>query len=735
MKAIESIFLGRGIKKMKTVIVSPDIVGPIKNGGIGTFVTNFARLLCENQYPVSIIFTGRAELVRSKWESIYEQLGIDVIEIDQKPCAPNAIGDFWFRRRGESAMHAIPSDADIIYLQDWQANGFLSLQHRRYQPSHYPIFINVLHSSSAWLREGMQQFPQGHEDLCIDFAERYVAQHSDFIVAPSRHMHKWVLQHSWKLPSKNHVAVLGYPFFPHKGVDQEERIEHSDRFKRIIFLGRLETRKGFELFIETLQFLKQHNAELLDSLDEIVFMGKKGNNSYKSFNHAFRLVKKQTGLRVTHQFNLDTYGVQQYLKAHRGDALIVIPSLLDNLPFAVIEASLMPGLNFICSNEGGMPEILGKKGKDQLFTPSVLSFAQTLAKCLTNGPKSVENLGRYPWEKKNQEWLVFHEKICRHAESIKARRQTLNLCAAASIKLDICIFYSNHHIYLEQVLASLEKQGAQDFNLFVINDAADNQKSIDCFENMKAFYHDKAWQFVSNIENKGAGESFNSAATLGNSSYLLFLGADNIPATNMIPRLLDCIQASGDDCLSCFQCAYKDGQIPTQLSSEDLKEHADKNGVLAFLPIGNCPEAALFDNFMGNSNFIIKREVFEALGGFPLIEKKYCLTNDVGLGFLLKLSFQGYKFDIIPEFLCCYRALKAGVYDITRINKKIRRVLHEYEKQLDNAGLLHLTPLLGSLNIKSPSRLMPYSAISVLDILKKNHPKLSRFINMLGKNK
>ena len=49
-------------------IVTPDVVGPVKNGGIGTACYHFARVLAEGGRKVSVLFTG--EVVRMSKSSL-----------------------------------------------------------------------------------------------------------------------------------------------------------------------------------------------------------------------------------------------------------------------------------------------------------------------------------------------------------------------------------------------------------------------------------------------------------------------------------------------------------------------------------------------------------------------------------------------------------------------------------------------------------------------------------------
>ncbi|WP_258962298.1 glycosyltransferase family 2 protein, partial [Klebsiella pneumoniae] len=76
-----------------------------------------------------------------------------------------------------------------------------------------------------------------------------------------------------------------------------------------------------------------------------------------------------------------------------------------------------------------------------------------------------------------------------------------------------------------------------------------------------------------------------------------------------------------------------------------------------WLPLGPDLNIASFSNCFGDANALIRKEVFEKVGGF---------TEDYGLGhedweFFAKISLQGYKLQIVPEPLFWYRVANSGM--------------------------------------------------------------------------
>src|SRR5690606_18524647 len=108
----------------------------------------------------------------------------------------------------------------------------------------------------------------------------YVARHSDFVAAPSAYMRDWVRGQGWVLPPDERVRVLGYPFLP--GELPAATAPTAPCFKRLVFFGRLETRKGIELFVDALRIVRKERPSALQALEEIVFLGKTGVHRYGS---------------------------------------------------------------------------------------------------------------------------------------------------------------------------------------------------------------------------------------------------------------------------------------------------------------------------------------------------------------------------------------------------------------------------------------------------------------------
>ncbi|MDQ7033861.1 MAG: glycosyltransferase [Anaerolineae bacterium] len=435
-------------------------------------------------------------------------------------------------------------------------------------------------------------------------------------------------------------------------------------FRRIVYFGRMETRKGFEVFVEALRLLKLEQ--------EIVFLGAEASNRYGSSDCAAQILR-DVGYTVSILNQMNSLEAQAYLADHAADTLVVMPSLSDNFPYAVIETSLISGLNVICSRHGGMPEIIGFE-TEQLFDPSVASLREALLKWIGKSPQSQENLGQYPVEAANQRWLAFHEAVVAEARQRPRRAMLVAKVQPDGHAVDVCIPYYNHAAYLPALLQSLEQQTVSNFNVIVVDDGSTDEEARDVFAAMQKRY--PQWQFLRQ-ENRYLGATRNAAAQAGQADYLCFIDSDDLAAPQMIQRFYESIVQSGDDCLASYKILFQEC---------DERGYQRVKPYQLYKPLGADLLTGLLLNVLGGAGIIIRRDVFEALGGY--VEERDVSNEDYNL--LVRLVLAKYQFDVIPEYLYHYRIVEDSMLRTNDLYPSRLLVLDEYEKVLNEIGLYGL---------------------------------------------
>ena len=667
---------------MKTIIVSSDIQGiNFPAGGIATFVTHFSKLLRTAGYDVTILSSrGKVTQLDPLWWAYYQTHGINIVQINDPVSPVHTWGDLWSIRRSEEVAAHI-SDADIVYFQDWHANGFHTVRQKRFRLYQKPICVTVLHGCAAWLRQSMHRFPTIPDDLNLDFVEQYTANNSDFVVSPSQFMIDWVVANGWKLPPPERVRVLGLPIMDLPPI--VDCPSPQKRYERIIFFGRLETRKGFEIFVEALCQIADQSPIYLKNITEVVLLGSDASHQFGTVESALAILRDKS-IAAKHINQLNSSDAQQYLAENAHSSLVVMPNLSDNFPYAVIEASLIKNLNIICSEQGGIPEILGVKGKHQLFAPTVPSLVEHLKTWLKQEPTSNTNLGQYNHIRANKQWLSFHEQVSNHAQKQPPRKPLVNskidtpLLQSNEKHVDICIPYYNHGQYLPQLLQSLEHQTYQNFNVIIVDDGSTDPESHTIFSKMKSKYRGRKWRFIQQ-ENAYLGAARNTAVKNGNAEYICFIDADDVAAPNTIKRFLEAIELSKVDCLASYKYLFKSNSLPVDFISQKTIVPPHQ----LYKPIGSSMVAGILMNVFGGAGIIIRRDVFNKIGGFT--EERDLTGEDYEL--LAKLNLAGFKVDVIPEYLYYYRVTPNSMIRTTDRYSNTLRALRAYTDQMQALGL------------------------------------------------
>jgi GT2 family glycosyltransferase/glycosyltransferase involved in cell wall biosynthesis len=615
-------------------IVTPDIVGPVKNGGIGTACYHFARLLAKAGHSVSILFSGELGVCQmAHWRNHFARINIKFIALaDTSPVEKTVYGSAWFYERSWRIFEYLrKAHYSAIHFQDWHANGFWSIKAKRVGLAFEHTSLTLMtHSCTKWINEGMEQFgAEPFETAKLVWAETYCMEHCDVLLSPSHYMIEWLMGKGVQLPARTKIA-------PYAGADKNE-LETPSGVKvdndHLIFFGRLETRKGLHIFCDAIRKLKAERATLPR---KISFLGKYGS------------VLEMAAAEYLESFSRDLSSIEiciftdfDYVKAlayiRNSNGLVVICPIADNYPMTVIE-SIQYRLPFIAAATGGIPELVNKQ---VTFEPTVYSLADCLRRRSAINHEGI--IHKYSPDFAEKAWLGFHSGLD------DALNPTFDKSAIFENTrnyptVSICIPYFDHGQYLQTLVTAISRQTYPAFEVILVNDGSCQESSAE-FNRIQRNNRDARFKFLSS-ENYGPGAARNRAVESSKGQLLLFFDADNLPKNgDFVTTLVRAIQRSGADCIT----------APYDIVAPEKVLVNERDVIATYRPTGPCLEAGFFENVLGDSTMIIYRAAFDSIGGFPTSRASWEDHE-----FLLNLCLSGFKLESFPDSTFFYRQSPAG---------------------------------------------------------------------------
>ncbi|WOO39840.1 glycosyltransferase [Rubellicoccus peritrichatus] len=654
-------------EKVKVCIVTPELVGPRKNSGIGTHAFYLSRFLAAlPDHEVTVLLTAHVTVERNEdepdWKDHFkEEHGIELVLIEEQEPLYEEVGWFnqWFSLRSQAIFGWLRNkDFDICHFQDLNADGFMCMQAREtgaaFQKSVFTVTVN---GPNLWARQGMKHFADSPvDDALVNFCESYCLEKADMVVAPSQYALDWCRNTGWQLAEEQRVC-------PYIIETLEPAIPLDQPYKEaneIIFFGRLETRKGIHIFLKAIKLL--HAQGKLSGIKRLHFLGGHVYElEYNSRNYIFDyLTKEAPGLPFTIDGQLDHHACIDFLREHK-DALVVVPSLSETLGYTVIE-SLELNLNLIATKGGAIPEIFD--GDDRLCEPNANALTELMAEGLTG--KLPRAKMAYSRDKATQAWNDAHQHC---VELLEVKKDEM-LVVPGDPLISVCIPHHNYGVYLKEQLASLVSQTYNNFEVLILDDGSTDKDSLAIFDQLEKDYDgDKRIRFMRQ-ENTGLSEARNRLAKEAKAEYIVFADADNVSEPEMLAVFSRAIQIAGADCVTCHMAKFRiDG------------ESGERKSLDTYTPLGACVEAGPYCDPFGDANFIIRKDVFLKLGGFRHVPN----TASEDWEFLAKLCLEGYKLEVIPLPLFNYREhgesnMRQTPYYDTRM-----RVIQPYMDRLPDA--------------------------------------------------
>ncbi len=644
------------------------------HSSIGTHHWLLAHLLAGRGWYVHLLSCGRQQQApagrrrRQTETAVVEQLtqsgiGWSTLERFEPSAFVRAPGCFGFPnlRLSEYVSHALEQlharhRFDLVEFADWGGLGFRSLQARRMGLAFTDLLMLVrLHGSSQWRRDGNRQWIRDLVDLEQDYLERYSFEHADFQVSSCRSQLEHAREVGWAVRSDAQVSPFPFP---------EPTCVPSDRPRdgtpELVFFGRLETRKGLEVFLQAVQ--------QLPPTVRVTFLGQPGSLSCGTpvMNHVKARLRGRPWTALT-EYNREQ--ALRYLAA--GHRLAVIPSLLDDTPFALLEC-LSNGIPFCAARVGGIAELVSDPEARErlLFDPTPRDLLRCLrgvldpgssdprpllARCQeqTDGPRINEQIAddylRFLATERPDTSPKRQRRDCLIPTlALRACEQLLDAEPPPPSLVTVGVAYHNHGDYLPQALASLAAQTYPHLEVIVINDGSTDPRAQQVFAEQQARY--PQFRFLTQ-ENAGIGATRNRALAEAHGNFFLTLDADNLACPNMVERFVAAMHHNPDlSAITCFYLAFR--------TEEELRRHVFP---YAYRPTGGPHVLAADRNVYGDASALFRTKALRAVGGYEIDRDSSWEDQEL----FIKLVNAGHRIDVLPDYLFCYRHLDSGWSKVT----------------------------------------------------------------------
>ncbi|WP_185981919.1 glycosyltransferase [Skermania sp. ID1734] len=630
---------------MKVCIATYDIIGPVRNGGIGTANSELARSLVAAGHHVTVLYllgTYCEDGTISEWVADYRRRGITLVPLPPSKVQLGGPYSAVVSMRAYEWLRA--SDFDVVHFHDWRGAGFFSVYGRRSGHSLANTRIVVTaHSPILWHKYNNYELLTDPEDIRTDYLERESVRLADELVSPSNYMIDWMRHQGWRLPER--VTVRQNVFHNRTREARPLSISGTLQVDEIVFFGRLEVRKGLRLFCDAID-----RAEISRPV-KVTFLGKTSTVDGAPSTSYIAARASRWNLEYQVITNKDQSAALDYL-AEPG-RLAVIASLAENSPYTVLEC-LASGIPFLASAVGGIPELIAPDSHlASLFEPTANSLAIKLAQVLGQGAQ-LAKFAVHPSEVE-QETLIAHES-----------RNTSIVWPDFPEDdpfVSVCLIHFERPRYLDYALKSLSEQDYTNFEVILVDDGSSSEDAVKYLATVTTRYPQLQLKVIRQ-DNKYLGAARNAAASEASGDWLLFMDDDNAAKPYEISTFIRVAQRTGADIVVCQLDVFRG----------DEAEHYPPTCDHRALMTGGPVSLGAIRNCFGDANSLVRRKTFDAVGGF---------TEDYGLGhedweFFSTAALQGAVTWIIPDALFWYRQSNLGMLKSTEETANLQRNIRPY---------------------------------------------------------
>lgn len=411
------------------------------------------------------------------------------------------------------------------YLQQFKLLGYPEFQDLNILITcHAPAFLYLEYN-----HEPTYKFP----NYWIGQMEKSSIRSADILITPSLFLTKELKKKmSWEGVKEHHVV---------NPIETVSSIQNSPDFEQnyIVCFGKLSPLKGSFELLKYFDKLWQQGLELplhiIGSTQQVFHP--EGRTMEDVIKHKYKLYIEKGLLKLRGQMSPEQ-SKRELLGAH----IVLVPSIVDNLPYTVLEAMRL-GKVVLASKQGGQREVIDHANNGYLFDHSIPGdFQDKLLHILSLTTKRIKEVGdnaihsirenynqevvysqkmkvidAYFFKKENRSDFPFLEPIERRTIAAHHSGEEKNL-------LSVVIPYYNMGAYIEDCVQSVLACDYSNMEVLIIDDGSNEKASVD----MLSYIQSKYPVAVYRKENEGLPLTRNFGADKAKGEFLAFLDADDM---------------------------------------------------------------------------------------------------------------------------------------------------------------------------------------------------------------
>jgi glycosyltransferase involved in cell wall biosynthesis len=503
---------------------------PFYGGGISTYCYFTARMLAQKDHTVTV-FTPENSV---KDYQIQTEGNIRVMRFNSNRSGfQHTLG--YTARLSYAFAHMIKEmveqegPPDFIEAQDYLGIAYYLQQFKlfNYVPLRKVPIVLTLHSPAFLYLEYNRVPTYKFPDFWTCEMEKATITAADGLISPTAFLPPALQPYIDLSPQSIHILPNPY--------EAEQPIKDTAFARnKIIFYGKLSRQKGAFALLEYFEALWSEGytycLEIIGGT-EIVYhpeqktMGQILSEKYKSYiDHG--LLKMSGKIAPA----LLTDKIQH---AH----VVLVPSIIDNLPYVVLEA-MSRGKIVLASVQGGQKEIIEHGIDGFLFDHSIDGdFKKQLLSILSLTDEQVNDCGKRAREKVKRTCAfdVIYQRKLAILEQIKTSLPSYNrfpfvfqepfipLNETDNNTLSVVIPFYNMGSYISECVAAVMQSTYQPLEIIIVNDGTTDMKSLAVLETLKQ--HESITVYTT--KNSGLAQARNFGARKAQGRYLAFLDADD----------------------------------------------------------------------------------------------------------------------------------------------------------------------------------------------------------------